>query len=233
MCWRTPYNSTQCAFVCVLWICEDKMIRVFIWLLFVSVHIVRWAHWDISLAFHRTEWLTDSNIWIYLSWKIFISQRWQLKTKQKQNFEPRFHFESNTKRKMAVDCRRYIFIWRNHFALTTFTYWIAQAPFMIIIRDRLKYFEQIIPFNCWNYFDQLQYFDKFVPMNRESLNDALFLFKMFFSFHSFSAASRRTPAGITVDLFEQHQGTHILQVNCDTPWTFENIYEFRILFVSL
>lgn len=27
-----------------------------------------------------------------------------------------------------------------------------------------------------------------------------------------SAASRRTPAGMTMDLFEQHQGTHILQV---------------------
>lgn len=29
---------------------------------------------------------------------------------------------------------------------------------------------------------------------------------------SLLAASRRTPAGITMDLFEQHQGTHILQV---------------------
>lgn len=28
----------------------------------------------------------------------------------------------------------------------------------------------------------------------------------------FVAASRRTPAGLTMDLFEQHQGTHILQV---------------------
>lgn len=32
---------------------------------------------------------------------------------------------------------------------------------------------------------------------------------------SFLAASRRTPAGITMDLFEQHQGTHILQVRDD------------------
>lgn len=29
----------------------------------------------------------------------------------------------------------------------------------------------------------------------------------------FLAASRRTPAGIALDLFEQHQGTHILQVS--------------------
>lgn len=27
------------------------------------------------------------------------------------------------------------------------------------------------------------------------------------------AVTRRTPAGMTMDLFEQHQGTHILQVN--------------------
>lgn len=26
------------------------------------------------------------------------------------------------------------------------------------------------------------------------------------------AAARRTPAGVALDLFEQHQGTHILQV---------------------
>lgn len=28
----------------------------------------------------------------------------------------------------------------------------------------------------------------------------------------FSAASRRSAAGVALDLFEQHQGTHILQV---------------------
>lgn len=31
--------------------------------------------------------------------------------------------------------------------------------------------------------------------------------------YSSTAAARRTQAGLTVDLFEQHQGTHILQVN--------------------
>lgn len=29
----------------------------------------------------------------------------------------------------------------------------------------------------------------------------------------FAAVTRRTPAGMTMDLFEQHQGTHILQVS--------------------
>lgn len=32
-------------------------------------------------------------------------------------------------------------------------------------------------------------------------------------FASNIAAARRTPAGVALDLFEQHQGTHILQVN--------------------
>lgn len=44
---------------------------------------------------------------------------------------------------------------------------------------------------------------------------------------SFLAASRRTPAGLTMDLFEQHQGTHILQVR---RWSF--IFTFlNILFL--
>lgn len=38
------------------------------------------------------------------------------------------------------------------------------------------------------------------------------------SFHR-AAAARRTPAGLALDLFEQHQGTHILQVH-----NYENVY---------
>lgn len=34
---------------------------------------------------------------------------------------------------------------------------------------------------------------------------------MYFSFVS-GAQNRRTPAGLALELFEQHQGTHILQV---------------------
>lgn len=40
-----------------------------------------------------------------------------------------------------------------------------------------------------------------------------------YSLSNTSAASRRTAAGMTVDLFEQHQGTHILQVNTATLLT--------------
>lgn len=40
----------------------------------------------------------------------------------------------------------------------------------------------------------------------------LIYFSILFFVSTISAASRRTPAGMTMDLFEQHQGTHILQV---------------------
>lgn len=85
LCVGVHHTIQHIVCVCVLWICEDKMIRVFIWLLFVSVRIVRWAHWDISLAFHRIEWLTDSNIWIYLFIMKNVHQSAMTKKKSKRN----------------------------------------------------------------------------------------------------------------------------------------------------
>lgn len=59
----------------------------------------------------------------------------------------------------------------------------------------------------------------------------LFLWTFFYRF--FPAASRRTPAGITMDLFEQHQGTHILQVRNNhlfsTFWTLHRPFYFYII----
>lgn len=49
---------------------------------------------------------------------------------------------------------------------------------------------------------------KFLPTLGD---DLVFLINISFSPVSVSA-SRRTTVGLTVDLFEQHQGTHILQV---------------------
>lgn len=131
MCVGVHYTLPQrCAPVCVLWMCEDKMFRVFMWLLlFVSAQFRSMSsfnnviNWDISLALHRMEWLTDSNIWIYLSWKMFDRQRWQLK-KRNENKSNTLNVDFTLNRiqnaKWLSTTNGYIFIWRNHHCVDNF-----------------------------------------------------------------------------------------------------------------